>query len=370
MRRTASLVFAVAALLAGCAGATTRAPDRTTVGFIFVGARDDLGYNQAAWEGSEALARAMPDLRVLRVENVPEDHAAVTALEDLIRRGATILFATSFGHLDAAYEVARRHPEVTVLHQGGIEPAPRLDNFGTYFGTHSEALYLAGVAAGAATRTNRLGFVAAFPIPATFNNINAFTLGAQSINPAVTTQVIFTKDWCRPDAQAAAATALIAEHVDVIAQHQDCTRTILQAAEAAGIYSVGYHSDGSEVAPKGWLIGAVWVWDRLFEDMVRTILDGRFSTSPYNGDFRGSLAHGDNPFVVTEPGPSVSSATRERLDATLAALTSGASPFEGPVVDRDGVVRVAAGSALSAAELDRMDWFVEGVTGEVPTPAR
>lgn len=370
MRRTALVVLAVTVLATGCVGATTPALRETTVGFIFVGEHDDLGYNQAAWEGSEALARSMPDLRILRVENVPEDHTAVTAMERLIGRGATILFATSFGHLDAAYEVARRHPEVTVLHQGGIEPTPRLDNFGTYFGTHSEALYVAGVAAGAATRSNHLGFVAAFPIPATFNNVNAFTLGAQSVNPAVTTQVIFTKDWCRPDAQAPAAAALIAAHVDVIAQHQDCTRTILQAAEAAGIYSVGYHSDGSEVAPKGWLMGAVWVWDRLFEDIVHTILAGRFSASPYNGDFRGSLAHGDNPFVLTEPGPSVSPATRERLDTTLAELTSGAPAFRGPVVDRDGVVRVAAGSGLSAAELDRMDWFVAGVIGDVPAPAR
>lgn len=370
MRRTVLLVLAVVVLASGCAGARTSASQQMTVGFIFVGARDDLGYNQAAWEGSEALARSMPDLRILRVENVPEDHAAVTAMEGLIRRGATILFATSFGHLEAAYEVARRNPEVTVLHQGGVEPSPRLDNFGTYFGTHSEALYLAGVAAGAATRSNRLGFVAAFPIPATFNNVNAFTLGAQSVDPAATTQVIFTKDWCQPEAQAAAAAALIAAQVDVIAQHQDCTRTILQAAEAAGIYSVGYHSDGSEVAPKGWLIGAVWVWDRLFEDIVHTILDGRFSTSPYNGDFRGSLAHGDNPFVLTEPGPTVSPATRARLDATLDSLRSGESPFKGPVVDRDGVVRVAAGSSLSPAGLDTMDWFVAGVTGDVPAPAR
>lgn len=286
------------------------------------------------------------------------------ALEDLIDRGASILFATSFGHLSAAHEVAERHPEVTVLHQGGIEPQPRLDNLGTYFGTHSEALYLAGIAAGAATRTNRLGFVLAFPIPATFNNVNAFTLGAQSVNPDVTTHVRYTQHWCEPETQAAAAAELIADGVDVIAQHQDCSRVILRAAEAAGIYSVGYHSDGSEEAPRGWLIGAVWQWDRLYTDIVTTIVDGRFIGSRYDGDFRGSLANGDNPFVLTEPGPSVTPETRERLTTERAALAAGGSPFSGPVIDRDGTLRVPGGAVLSQADLDTMDWFVRGVTGD------
>lgn len=349
-----------------CAGGKNDTAAPVTVGFIFIGPHDDLGYNQAAWEGSETLARAFPDLHVLRVENVPETKAAVDALEDLIRQGATILFATSFGHLGAAYEVARRHPDVVVLHQGGIEPQPRLDNFGTYFGTHSEALYLAGIAAGAATRTNRLGFVVAFPIPATFTNVNAFTLGARLVNPNATTEVVFTSDWCDPDKQRAAAAELFAADVDVIAQHQDCTRTILEAAEAAGHFSVGYHADGSEVAPRGWLIGGVWSWGDLYGEIVQAVLNRRFVASPYNGDFRGSLAHDDNPFVLTEPGPSVTTSTRQLLTEQRERLAAGGSPFDGPILDRDGKVRIPDGHALTNTELDTMDWFVEGVTGELP----
>lgn len=354
----------VIALLGSCTRDPSAEPRPTTVGFIFVGERDDLGYNQAAWEGTEALANALPDLRVLRVENVSEDDSAEAALEGLIDRGATILFATSFGHLRAAYEVARRNPEVTVLHQGGVEPDPPLPNFGTYFGVHSEALYVAGVAAGAATRTGKLGFVVAFPIPATYNNVNAFTLGARSVNPAVTTEVIFTDSWCKPPVQASAAEALVAHGVDVIAQHQDCTRTILEAAEAAGIYSVGYHSDGSEVADKGWLIGAVWNWGPVFTRIVQTVLDGAFASSPYQHDFRGNLADGDNPFVLTEAGPSVTQGTRDRIAATLAALRGGRSPFTGPIADRDGAVRVPVGVALAAPQVDGMDWWVEGFVGD------
>lgn len=363
-----AVCVALVALLGGtaCSGSDGDASRPVTVGFIFVGARDDLGYNQAAWEGSEALARAFPDLRVVRVEDVPEDDRAVTALEDLIDDGASILFATSFGHRDAAYEVAQRHPGVTVLHQGGLELEPDLPNFGTYFGTHSEALFLAGMAAGAATRTGKLGFVAAFPIPATFNNVNAFTLGAQAVAPQATTEVVFTSDWCKPSEQSAAAARLIAAGVDVIAQHQDCTRTLLESAEKAGIYSVGYHADGSEVAPEGWLIGAVWAWDDLFIDIVRTILDGRFEGSAYEGDFRGSMAGGDNPFVLTEPGPAVTAETRARLEEQRNAFESGASPFTGPLVDRDGTVRAPAGTTLDSRAIESMDWFVAGVTGDIP----
>ncbi len=368
MRRV-GLAVALLMVMVAASCSTSDAPashPAVTVGFIFVGAHDDLGYNQAAWEGSEELARAVPDLRVLRQERVPETGAAVDALEGMIGQGATILFATSFGHLDAAYEVARRHPDVTVLHQGGIEPRPRLPNLGTYFGTHSEALYLAGIAAGAATESGRLGFVVAFPIPATFTNVNAFTLGAQSVRPDITTTVRFTEDWCRPAAQRRAVDELLDAGVDVIAQHQDCTRTILEAAEAAGVASVGYHFDGSEVAPTGWLIGAVWAWGPLFTEIVRTILDGTFSASPYEGDFRGSLAAGDNPFILTEPGPSVSPSTSERLAEVQASFAAGGSEFAGPIQDRVGRGRVPAGAVLAPAEQEAMDWFVAGVIGDIP----
>lgn len=338
------------------------------IGFLFVGSRDDLGYNQAAWEGSEAVARAFPDHEVIRVEGVPETGAAADAIERLIDRGARIIFPTSFGHLPFAYEVAERHPDVFFVHQGGVEPEPRLDNLGTYFGSHHEGLYQAGIAAAAATSSGMLGFVAAFPIPATYNNVNAFTLGARSVRPDAVTRVIFTGDWCDPERQATAAEQLLGAGVDVIAQHQDCTRTILEAAEAAGAFSVGYHSDGSEVAPRGWLAGAVWLWDDLYVDIARTILRGDFGESPYNGDFRGSLASRNSPVILTEPGPSVTPETAALMDAAAARFAAGGSPFEGPVVDRNGTVRVKAGEQLGSGEVDAMNWLVDGVVGAVPAP--
>jgi basic membrane protein A len=337
------------------------------IGFLFVGTRDDLGYNQAAWEGSEAVARAFPDMAVLRRENVPETEEAERVMERMIDDGARILFPTSFGHLSAAAAVARRHPEVVVVHQGGLEPRPPLDNLGTYFGTVYEPVYLAGIAAGAASRTGALGFVAAFPIPATFNNVNAFTLGARSVNPTITTSVVFTGAWCDPAEQAMAAAALLAGGADVLTQHQDCTATVLRAAEAAGAKSAGYHYDGSEVAPRGWLVGSVWDWRGLFIDIVQAVRAGRFETSPYNGDFRGGLRTGDNPFVLTELGPAADPRTADLVRAAEARFRAGGSPFEGPLTDRDGRLRVPAGVTPSQSEIDRMGYFVTGVAGEIPS---
>ena len=359
-----ALALVVALGAGGCASPDLSSAPTLTVGFIFVGRHDDLGYNQAAWEGSEELAKAYPDLRIIRQENVPENPAAEQVLEGMIEQGATVLFATSFGHLDAATAVAMRHPNVIVLHEGGTTPPGRLRNFGTFWGTVYEPVYLAGIAAGAATRTHRLGFVAAFPIPATFLNVNAFELGARSVDPQATTHLVFTGNWCDPAKQAPAATALIAEGVDVLTQHQDCTRTVLETAEKAHIFSVGYHADGSEIAPKGWLVGSVWHWGPLMIDMMRTILAGTFAGSPFNGDFRGGLRPGDNPFVLSAFGPLISDATQHLIQQEAQRFRAGHSPFDGPIVDRDGRTQVTAGVTPTVAQLDAMDYLVPGVTGE------
>lgn len=367
----AAILTVVAGVLTSCApGPTDTVVDARKIGFILVGARDDLGYNQAVWEGADEVAKGFPDHEVLRVENVPESDAAVAVMEDLIDRGARILFATSFGHYAAALEVARAHDDVIVVHQGATDTPDDLPNFGTYFGAHYEPLYLSGIAAGAATATGVLGFAVAFPIPATFNNVNAFTLGARSVNPNVVTQVVFTGDWCDPDAQRRAAAELRDANADVIAQHQDCTRTILEESEAAGLKSVGYHADGSEVAPNGWLAGAVWVWGDLYKEIVDIALDGTFASSRFNGNVRRGLEAVDDPLVLTELGPATPPIARELVDTAFARFRQGDTPFTGPIIDRDGEERVAAGDRLSIGEIDAMDWFVEGVEGDLPGEQR
>lgn len=368
MRRILALLVLSALLATACGGqASGQAGDMAgaKIGFIFVGPRDDFGYNQAAFAGSQAVAEAFPDHEVLTLENVPETQEAERVMEDMIEKGARIIFATSFGHLGPAVEVAKRHPEVIVLHQGGLEPEP-LDNFGTYFGTVYEPVYEAGIAAGAATQTGKLGFVAAFPIAQTLANINAFHLGARSVNPDVTTTVVFTSSWCDPATQATAAQSLLDQDIDVLTQHQDCTKTIVETAETAGAFSVGYHADASELAPHGWLVGSVWAWEDLYVDIARAALEGMFVDSPYNGDFRVGLRTGDNPFVLTELGPGVDAETAALIDEAAERFRTGGSPFDGPVTDQEGTIRVPEGESPSYEVIEQMDYLAEGVIGEIP----
>ncbi len=248
------------------------------------------------------------------------------------------------------------------VHQGGLEQEP-LDNLGTYFGTVYEPVYLAGIAAGAASETGTLGYVYAFPIPQTLANINAFTLGAQSVNPDIETITVSTGSWCDPALQAQAAQSLIDEGADVITQHQDCTKTIVEAAEAAGIYSVGYHADASSLAPNGWITGSEWDWAALYTDIVQTVIDGDFADSPYNGDFRVGLQTGDNPFVQSAYGSMVTPETIALIDAAKESFIAGGSPFTGPVTNQDGEIVWEDGVTPTYADIETMDFLVEGVVG-------
>lgn len=383
MRRTwLAPVLALLAALALLAGACSSDDDTTatdgtggpsgtggggdlTIGFLFVGPKDDFGYNQAAYEGSLAVEEAFPDATVLRAENVPETDEAVTVMEDMVSQGADIIFPTSYGHLEFAAEVAERNPDVVFVHQGGLEPDPPLDNLGTYFGTVYEPVYTAGIAAGEATETDKLGYVYAFPIPQTLANINAFTLGAQSVNPDVEVIAVSTGSWCDPGTQAQAAQSLLDQDVDVLTQHQDCTKTIIETAEAAGAMSVGYHFDASELAPEGWITGSEWDWADLYVAIVQTVVDGTFADSEFNGDFRVGLQTGENPFVQSSFGPMVSDETVALIEETKQSFVDGGSPFAGPVTDQDGNEVWAEGEQPTYDEVEQMDFFVLGVTGKI-----
>jgi basic membrane protein A and related proteins len=335
-----------------------------TVGFIYVGPKDDFGYNQAAYDGSEAVEAAFPDLTILQAENVPETSEAEAVMQNMIDEGADLIFATSYGHLEFAANLAEANPDVIFVHQGGLEAEP-LDNLGTYFGTVYEPVYTAGIAAGAASESGVLGYVYAFPIPQTLANINAFTLGAQSVNPDIETIAVATGSWCDPTQQAQQVASLLEQGADVITQHQDCTKTIIEATEAAGAFSIGYHADASELAPEGWLTGSEWDWDALYIDIVQTVVDGGFAASPYNGDFRVGLQTGTNPFVQSAYGPSVTDETIALIDVARQAFVDGGSPFAGPITNQDGDEVVAEGDSLDYVEAETMDFFVAGVTGSL-----
>ncbi|MBV7329777.1 BMP family ABC transporter substrate-binding protein [Chloroflexi bacterium TSY] len=334
----------------------------SAIGFLFVGQRDDLGHNQAAYIGSEAVEAAFKQYEMLRAENVPENQEAERVMEDMIRNGAKIIFPTSYGHLDPALAVAERHPDVVFLHLAGFKTA---ENLGTYFGTVWETVYLSGVAAGHMSKTGKLGYVASFPIPPVLLNINAFTLGAQSVNPDITTTVVFTESWCSPDRQAEAANSLIAQDVDVVTQHQDCTKTVIETVERAGAMSVGYHVDASELAPKGWITGSIWNWGDLYVEIINSVESGAWADSPFTGTYRTGVAEGT---VQLAPfGPSVPQEVQDEVLALQAQILDGSFfPFEGPVYDQDGGVRIAEDVRPSVEELEATDYLIQGVIGTIP----
>jgi simple sugar transport system substrate-binding protein/basic membrane protein A len=339
--------------------------DSFTIGFIYVGPKDDFGYNQAAYEGSLAMEEEVGDVELLQAENVPETAESEQVMQDMINDGADLIFATSFGHLEFAQNVAEANPDVVFVHQGGLEGDNQLDNVGTYFGTVYEPVYLAGIAAGATSETGKLGYIYAFPIPQTLANINAFTLGAQTVNPDAEVITISTGSWCDPSVQTGAVDSLLGQDVDVISQHQDCTKTIIEATEAAGAFTVGYHYDASELAPEGWIAGSEWNWGPLYTQIVETVRAGEFAESDFNGDYRVGLQTGDNPFVASPFGDMVDEETQALIEEAEQRFIDGGSPFEGPVANQDGDEVYAEGEQPTYDEVETMDFFVAGVVGTI-----
>jgi simple sugar transport system substrate-binding protein/basic membrane protein A len=292
----------------------------------------------------------------------------VTAAEQMIGQGAKIIFSTSYGYKDYAVTLAGRHPDVAVLQQGNLITPPVGPNINTYFGDVWQTVYLGGIAAAKASTSNKLGFIAAFPIPQTLLNIDAFELGAQTVKPDIQLLTVFTGAWCDPAKQADAANSLIGQGVDVISQHQDCTSTIIKTAEAKGAYSVGYHYDAQSLAPKGWLTGSEWQWGPLYTTMVKSILAGTFSGGPFNTNYTAGFTSKDvaSPLALAPFGPSVTSDTQKLIADAKAKILSGTSPYTGPITDQSGTVRIPAGQTATADQLSSLCYLVKGVVGTVP----
>ncbi len=333
----------------------------TVVGFIYVGPRDDYGYNQAHAQGAAAVAK-LPDVKVLEEEKVPETLEVQKTMESMINLdGAKILFPTSFGYYDPhILKVAPKYPEVTFLHAGGLYQEGHPKNAGSYFGYIDEAQYVAGIVAGATTKTGKLGFVAAKPIPQVLRNINAFTLGAKSVNPKATTRVVFTGDWALPVKEAEATNGLIDQGVDVVTMHVDSPKVVIETAERRGVFSSGYHANQATLGPKGYLTGAEWNWAKIYVDYVTWIRAGK----PWPNLLRGGLKEG---FVRISPyGPAVGDETKKRADAVLAKFMAGDMIiYQGEIKDNTGKIVVPAGQAIPQTDygLERMDYLVEGVIG-------
>jgi basic membrane protein A and related proteins len=332
-----------------------------------VGSRSDYGYNQAVYDGSQQLAKDMPNAKVITADNVPENNSVTQAMQSMVDKGAKVIFATSYGYFSYALKFAQAHPDVVVLHQGGYQDGAFPPNFGTYWGEAYEPVSLGGMAAGGVTKSNKLGFVYAFPISQTIANIDAFELGAQSVNPKAQTYLVNTSNWCDPLKQKEAASALISQGVDVLSQHQDCQATVIQAAKAANVSIVGYHYDAKSLDPSGWLTGSAWKWSPVYEAITQAVADGTFTGSKYNANWVGTFADHDNPLSLASFGSSVPSDLQSKILAEEQALEQpGASVFAGPISCQDGSTLVAAGQTMTYDQINAISCLVKGVVGTLP----
>ncbi|MGM4983517.1 MULTISPECIES: BMP family ABC transporter substrate-binding protein [Rhizobium] len=353
-----ALVGAVPGLLSSRAFAQSA----LTVGFIYVGPKDDYGYNQSHAEGAAAVKK-LAGVTVVEEENVPETVDVQKTMESMINLdGAALLFPTSFGYFDPhMLAMAAKYPEVQFRHCGGLWQAGKHPaNTGSYFGYIFQGQYLNGVAAGYATKSKKIGFVAAKPIPQVLQNINAFLLGARSVDPAITCQVIFTGEWSLAVKEAEATNALIDQGADVITCHVDSPKVVVETASGRGAFVCGYHANQSPLAPAKYLTGAEWAWGNVYSDFVKKAQAGEKL-----GNFvRGGLKDG---FVKMSPlGPGVSDESRKKFEATLAQMMAGSfSVFKGALKDNKGNVVITADKSYAedAIELESMSYLVEGVVG-------
>jgi len=345
------------------------AADDLVVGFIYVGPKDDFGYNQAHAEGAAAMAANVPGIRLVEEASVPETTAVAETMRSMIEiDGARVLFPTSFGYFDPhILAMAEEFPEVQFFHAGGLYEEGMPKNVGSYFGYIDEAQYVAGVVAGHMSQTGKLGFVAAKPIPQLLRNVNSYTLGARTVNPDITTQIIFTGEWSLPVKEAEATTSLIDQGADVITCHVDSPKVVMETAERRGVFSSGYHANQAPLAPEGYLTGAEWDWQSIYTELAQQLVAGNTLMA---GDIphvlRGGLAE---KFCKLSPyGAAVSDAAKADADAAMAALKSGELViYEGPLMTNDGKEVLAAGQSQKQqdVELEKMDYLIEGVIGSI-----
>ena len=345
-------------------GTPALAQAKLTVGVIYVGPRDDYGYNQAQAQAAAALKK-MPGIKVVEQEKVPETTDVQKTMGSMIEQDkATLLFPTSFGYFDPhMLRMAEKYPKVRFAHCGGMWTQGKHPmNTGSYFGYIDECQYLNGIVAGFASKTKKIGFIAAKPIPQVLRNCNAFLMGARSVDPKITCQLIVTGDWSLPVKEAEATNSMVDQGVDVITCHVDSPKVIVETAEKRGIFSCGYHANQSALAPKGYLTGAEWNWLTVYEQHVKDALSG----APFKNFVRGGFKEG---FVKMSPyGKPVSDAAKKKADATKAAMMKGDFViFKGPLKDNTGKEVIPAGKAMIQTDpmLEQMNYLVEGVVGKV-----
>lgn len=334
----------------------TEVPVCLIVGATYGGPMMDAGYNQAMHEAVFAIEENIPCVDIIEAENVYDEAGASTTIENMISQGAKLIFATAYAHQNPAFELSEKYPEVIFEHVGGWMMGA---NFANIFGQPPDVWYMKGVAAGMMTKTNKLGFVAAFPLAWTDVFVNAYALGAQSVNPDVEVIVAYTFAWGDSAKEAETTNSLINQDVDVITMHVDSPQTVISTAESRGVYSIGYQNIAAQqFAPKYWITGDGFTLGGKFTWIAQTVNDKTWTPI----FLRCGLS--DGCMAIAPFGSEVPQTVIDKFNQVRADLESGKIvTFAGPIKDQNGDIRIKEGEVLTDDAMSNVDWFVKGVTG-------
>ena len=336
-----------------------QAAEDLTVGIIYVGARDDFGWNQSHAVGVKAL-KTVPGVKVVEEENVPETDAVSKTMESMINLdGAKLILPTSFGYYNPFMVAeAKANPDVQFRHAAPLWKDSDPKNAGSYFSFLDQAHYVDGVAAGLASKSGKLGFVAAKPIGIVLRNINSFLIGARTTNPTATCQVIFTGDWSLPVREAEATNALVDAGCDLITCHVDGPKVVIQTAESRGVKTCGHNASQAPLAPKGFVTGAEYKWGTIYTQFATLLGKGQALPNVTFGGY-------DKDMVQNTPyGAGATPAAIKAADAAIADLKAGKPIYRTAIKDNTGKIVLASGTKDNYADvLNSMDYLVDGVLG-------
>jgi basic membrane protein A and related proteins len=375
---------ALAGLTAAALGITMMASAQSTklsACFVYVGPIGDVGWTFAHNDARLLSEKAIPGLETKYVESVPEGNA-LPVIDRFVSQGCKVIFTTSFGFMDQTLDAAKKYPDVIFAHASGFKRAP---NMLTYMADFYEIYYLNGMMAGALSKSGKLGYVAAFPIPELKRHISAFALGARAVNPKATVNVKWINAWFDPAKAKEATEALIAEGNDIMAFTED-TATVVQVAGRKGIPSFGHYNPMLKYAPDHVISGQIVHWEKIYIDVLKKVQSGVYNTKNLSNvdywyllrDKAVELGADDgvlvNPkFVDGLKKVNVKVGTKTmsvydrvvQLNSNLSSAKPTFHPFQGPIRDRKGILRIPAGRAASVLELNTMQWVSQGVVGEV-----
>jgi simple sugar transport system substrate-binding protein len=357
----AVLAWAAACFLSPAFSQPQAPKEPLKIGFVYVTPVTDAGWVRQHEEGRKAVDAALGGkVKTTFVENVPEGADAERVIRDLAQQGNRLIFTPSFGYMEPTLKVARDFPDVKFESITGYKAAP---NVATANARYYEGRYLAGIAAGRMTKTNVAGYVAGFPIPEVLQGINAFTLGMRSVNPNAKVVVVWLNEWFDPPKERDAAMALFNQNADVVAFHTGST-AVMAAAQERGKMAVAYHSDMRKAGPDAQIIAVTHQWGRYYTDRVRAVQSGTWKSGNIWGGVREGLIR------VGDFGPRVPAAVQQEVLAAQKAIGAGQlQPFRAgaktPVRDNEGNEVIAAGQALTDAQILQMNWLVEGVQGKL-----